>query len=103
MSHNSPPSLEPERWLVERLRNITRFDPRFESSWYGPYNALLSHYFPYQQRFLIKPQSKFRAAQEADVSFSSVHAEPSVELDGPPDDDSLQAADLSMNSMGFWP
>ena len=101
MSRNSPPPLEPEWWLVQRLRNITRFDPRFESSWYGPYNALLSHYFPYQQQFLIKPQAKFRAAQEADVSFSSVQAEPSVELDGPPDEDSLRVADLSINSMGF--
>ncbi|KAN0085720.1 hypothetical protein V8E55_006854 [Tylopilus felleus] len=101
MSHRRLPPLQPEQWLVQRLENIAQFDPRFEASWYGPYNALLSHYFPYQQQFLIKPQPKIRDAEEADVSFSSVQAEPSIELDESLDEDSFAAVDLSMNSMGF--
>lgn len=79
------PSLQPEEWLTERLTNVGASDPHYEASWYGPYNALLSHYFPYQQRFLIKPQPRIRHPfiDDGDFSFSSIEAESSIVMDGP--------------------
>ncbi|KAF8547788.1 hypothetical protein OG21DRAFT_1517028 [Imleria badia] len=95
------PPVDPEQWLVQRLANIAQFNPRFESAWYGPYNALLSHYFPYQQYFLVKPQPKIRDADmhDEDISFSSTQAESSVVADAL-DEASSSAANLSLTSTG---
>ena len=43
----------------------------------------LSHYFPSQQRFLIKPQSEVRDEQDVDISFSSIQVEFSLVIDDP--------------------
>ncbi|KAF8130339.1 hypothetical protein EV363DRAFT_1219313 [Boletus edulis] len=92
------PSLRPDGWLTRRLANVAEFSPRFEASWYGPYNALLSHYFPYQQHFLVKPQPRVRAVQPeiGDISFSSIQADSSTISS----DEANFSADLSMTSMG---
>lgn len=100
------PPLQPDDWLIERLRNVTVHDPRYESAWYGPYNAMLSHYFPYQQQFLIKPQPKVRQpiAEDLSVSFSSViaHSSEAGDLEDAdnPDWDDLQ--DFSLTSEGAF-
>jgi len=73
------PSLQPDQWLVNRIQS-TAADPRphkLEASWYGIHNALLSHYFTYNQRFLIKPQAKIREDCSESISVSSTHAEAS--------------------------
>jgi hypothetical protein len=33
-------------------------DLHYEASFYGPINSLLTHVFPLQQRFMVKPQPK---------------------------------------------
>ena len=74
------PPLQPQNRLIERLRNTVTSNPHYEATWYGPYNAVLSHYFPYQQRFLIKPQPKLREAiaeSLSEDSFSSILAQSS--------------------------
>lgn len=78
--------------------NLAEFDPRFEASWYGPYNALLSHYSPYQQCFLVKPQPKVREVEPeiGDISFSSIQADSSAISSN----EASFSADLSMTSMG---
>lgn len=81
MPNLSLPPLHPEDWLAERFVHIAEFDPRFESSWYGLHIALLSHYFPYQQKFLIKPQPRIRDLYEEEPSFSSIQAESSMTAD----------------------
>ncbi|KAG5349369.1 hypothetical protein C0989_004354 [Termitomyces sp. Mn162] len=53
-------SKELEPWLQTRILNISENPPRYEASWYGPYNALLSHFFPYTRQFMVKPQPKLR-------------------------------------------
>lgn len=96
------PSLQPEEWLTKRLVNTTESSPHFEALWYGVYNALLSHYFPYQQCFLIKPQPKIQEplSKDMDVSFSSAQAESSMVVEHDDDDEPNFATDLSMTSMG---
>jgi hypothetical protein len=50
-----------EPWLESRIMS-TLTDPNvhYESSQYGPINGLLSHVFPIQRRFMVKPQAKLR-------------------------------------------
>lgn len=54
------PPLNVDEWLMKRINNFANDPPRYEASWYGPYNALLWHYFPYKQQFMVKPQPKLR-------------------------------------------
>ena len=94
---NSPlPPLHPKEWLAERFIRVAESDPRFESSWYGLHIALLSHYFPYQNKFLIKPQPKVRDSYEEELSFYSDRAETSMSSDL----DGGFAGDTSITSTG---
>jgi hypothetical protein len=49
-----------DQWLDTRLDSTLKENLRYEASWYGPINSLLTHVFPLQQRFMIKPQPKLR-------------------------------------------
>ncbi|KAG6896157.1 hypothetical protein C0993_008708 [Termitomyces sp. T159_Od127] len=104
MPNNSGPPLKPDLWLQQRLTNLSYPPPQYESSWYGPHNALLSHYFPYQQQFLVKPQSRIRvgpplAADELDLP--SFEVEVSFDLPGPESaDDNLNLDEVSFESTG---
>ena len=90
------PPLHPEEWLAERFVHVAEFDPRFESSWYGLHIALLSHYFPYQQTFLVRPQPKIRDSYEEELSFSSIRAESSMMADS----ENSFVGDTSITSTG---
>ncbi|KAG5349367.1 hypothetical protein C0989_004352 [Termitomyces sp. Mn162] len=62
------PELKPEKWLQARIKKTAGNTPRYEASYYGPYNCLLCHYFPYQRKFLVKPQPKLRIPYNADAA-----------------------------------
>ncbi|KIM70063.1 hypothetical protein SCLCIDRAFT_502065 [Scleroderma citrinum Foug A] len=70
-SHRSdgPPKTIP-RWLQDRLLHAANTNPRYEASWYGPYNLLFSHFFPGDRRFMVKPQHKlcppYQGANDSD-------------------------------------
>jgi hypothetical protein len=94
------PPLRPQEWLIRRLKQPKT---RFESQLYGPHCALLSHYFPYQRQFLVKPQSKILPEYEpmSNVSFSSACAETSFTIDDCILESSTDhIADLSLSSTG---
>ena len=45
-------------WLKVRLESMFTNTPlRFENSFYGPINGILSHIFPCEMQFLVKPQT----------------------------------------------
>src|SRR5882762_8662415 len=53
-----PPVCPLDEWLERRLASTMKEDLRYEASFYGPINSLLTHIFPLCQQFMVKPQPK---------------------------------------------
>lgn len=47
--------------LKEELELLKNENKHYETSFYGPHNSLLFHYFPFNHGFIIKPQQQLHA------------------------------------------
>ena len=47
--------------LKGELELLENENKHYETSFYGPHNSLLFHYFPFDHGFIIKPQQRLRA------------------------------------------
>ncbi|KAH7905854.1 hypothetical protein BJ138DRAFT_1183439 [Hygrophoropsis aurantiaca] len=98
---NAGPELDFQAWLQHRFLNLEHHPTRYEASLYGPLNGVLTHYFPLDRQFLVKPQPKLRPAFDPnDVSISSIGVETSFVEEDPDEDLDDPVLQLSFDSDG---
>jgi len=76
-----PPVRPLDEWLQRRLASTIEEDLRFEASFYGPINSLLTHVFPLQQRFMVKPQPKLHPVAGMPPPQSEAESSERVSID----------------------
>lgn len=70
--------------METKVSCLTTAAPRYESSWYGPWTAILSTIFPPAEAFVVKPQSKIRPELDTTQTLEllSQTGRPSLDSDG---------------------
>jgi hypothetical protein len=76
-----PPVRPLDEWLQRHLASTIEEDLRFEASFYGPINSLLTHVFPLQQRFMVKPQPKLHPVAGMPPPQSEAESSERVSID----------------------
>jgi hypothetical protein len=76
-----PPVQPLDEWLQRRLASTIEEDLRYEASFYGPINSLLTHVFPLQQQFMVKPQPKLHPVAGMPPPQSDAESSEQVSID----------------------
>jgi len=76
-----PPVRPLDEWLQRHLASTIEEDLRYEASFYGPINSLLTHVFPLQQRFMVKPQPKLHPVAGMPPPQSEAESSERVSID----------------------
>lgn len=59
------------RWIIKPFEIVESAGVNDESRFYGPYNTLLTHLFPFEQDFIVAPQYN-HPRQSRSVDFTAI-------------------------------
>src|SRR5882762_3461538 len=76
-----PPVRPLDEWLERRLASTMKEDLRYEASFYGPINSLLTHVSPLRQWFMVKPQPKLHPVAGMPPQHSEAESSRRVSID----------------------
>jgi len=59
-------------WVATKVGLLGAYPPRYESSWYGVWNEILTVCFPGYEDMVVKPQSKIRPEPDSEAVMRSL-------------------------------